>query len=221
MGYEVKRADDLFSDIEICRTPEEMKTYYESMRDNVKSDTEYSNMARSKKGLFKEFLEEFYPLYCFSQSRFCDKESKLKIVLGNQGYDAILINPEGKEIKLEFTSYIDGKWKYEDALTINSRGYGNIRFSDHKDLSSRSLDYLEKILLNVKNKSDKSYVGISIVFIVNTFDYFEVYNNDSQQFVNLIMYEIGKINFRSDTIYLMVMNDKNISEIDNNLYVIK
>ena len=217
----MKRADDLFSDIEIFRTPEEMKLYFEAKKNIIKNDVEYSEMARLKIGLFKKFLEEFFPLYCLSQSKLCNKDSKLKIIIGNQGYDAIIINPNSNELKFEFTSYIDGKWEYEDAQRMNNRGYGDIRFNDHKDLNNRSLEYLNKILMNVGRKSKKSYNGVNIVFIVNTFDYFEVYNNDSQKFINELINEIEPIHFEAEKIYLMALNDRDISYIDNNIYMIK
>ena len=75
--------------------------------------------------------------------------------------------------------------------------------------------------MNVERKSQKSYRGVSIVFIVNTFDYFEVYNNDSQNFINKLINEIEKIHFEADKIYLMALNDRNISCIDNNIYMMK
>lgn len=217
----MKRADSFFSDIEVFRTPAEMKLYFDSKVNIIKDDVEYNSLSSLKKGLFKEFLEEFYPLYCFSQSRFCDKNSKLKIVIGNQGYDAIIINPDGAEIKLEFTNYIDGKFEFEDAKLLNSRGYGNIRFKDYKDLDSRALEYLSKILQNAKKKSEKSYEGVSIVFAVNSFDYFEIYDNNSQGFVELIKEELRKMIFQADSIYLLIFNDKKINEIDNNIYIVK
>jgi hypothetical protein len=217
----MRRADRLFSDIEVFRTPEEMKLYFESKVNIIKNDVEYSSLARLKKGLFKEFLEEFYPLYCFSQSRFCFENSKLKIVIGNQGYDAIIINPDGTETRLEFTSYIDGKFEFEDAKLLNSRGYGNIKFNDFKDLESRALGYISKIMQNAKKKSEKSYKGVSIIFVVNTFDYFEVYENSSKVFVELLKEKLKKMRFNADNIYLLISNDKKISEIDNNIYIVK
>jgi hypothetical protein len=99
----LKLADDLFRGIEIFRTAEEMKDYFKIKKIIINSDKEYKEMARLRKGMFKKFLEEFYPLYCFSCSRFCNTDSKMKIVVGNQRYEAIVLN-DGKEEKFEFTS---------------------------------------------------------------------------------------------------------------------
>lgn len=216
----MENLDFILNDLEEFRTPIEMKDYFESKKEIINSNKEYRSLARLKKGLIKKFLEEFYPLYCFSQSKYCKSDSQMKIIPGNQGYDAIIKHTDGKECKFEFTSYIDGKWEYEDALIINNRGYGDIRFNDYKDLNSRSLDYLDKVLKNVMKKSEKDYTGVNIIFIVNTFDYFEVYNNDSKPFIDTLISKILEIPMKAEKVYLMVFNS-DIRYIDDNVYLIR
>jgi hypothetical protein len=215
----VKHVDTFLNDLEEFRTPREMEAYFKSKKDIINKDSEYKELARLKKGLFKKFLEEFYPLYCFSQSKYCENDTQMKIVLGNQGYDAIIRYSDGKESKFEFTCYHDGKWEYEDAIRLNSQGYGDIRFVDQMDLNSRSLDYLDKILRNIGKKSEKDYTGVNIIIVVKTFDYFEVYDNDSQEFVDLLISEVARISMKADKIYLMVLNS-DISYIDDHIHQI-
>jgi hypothetical protein len=220
-GISLKNADEFFYDLEELRTPNEMKLYFEKKNQIINEDDEYIKLARLKKGLFKEFLEEFYPLYCFSQSKFCDKKAKVKIVLGNQGYDALLIQRDDSKIKIEITGYTDGKWENNDAKKLNDRGYGDVRFNDTKNLMARSENYLKKVIENVKNKSEINYTGISILICVDTFDYFEVYGNNSASFVDILKQEIFKIETSADHVFLLVLNNKDITQIDNNIYFIK
>ena len=216
----MKNIDHLFKEIELYRTPAEMKEYFESIKEIVNSNKEYRQLARLKKGLVKKFLEEFYPLFCFSQTQYCSPNSQMKIVLGNQRYDAIIKESNGTEIKLEFTCYIDGKSEFLSAQMVNKRGYGDIFFNDTKDLNTRSMDYLNKVLGNIYKKSGKDYTGVNIVFIVDTYWHFEVYCNDSKPFVDLLISNIQKISFRADHIYLMVFNS-DIKYISNNIYLIR
>ncbi|MDR7076126.1 hypothetical protein J2Y03_001129 [Neobacillus niacini] len=87
----MKNINHIFNDLEEYRTPLEMKKYFEEKKQIINDNNEYVKLARIKKGRIKEFLEEFYPLYLFSQSKFCDDDSKCKIILGNQGYDGSII----------------------------------------------------------------------------------------------------------------------------------
>ncbi|MCQ6265593.1 hypothetical protein M1K46_07940 [Fictibacillus sp. WQ 8-8] len=217
----MKNINHLFNDLEEYRTPLEMKRYFEEKKQNINKNNEYVKLARLKKGLIKEFLEEFYPLYLFSQSKYCDVNSKCKIILGNQGYDGSIIHQDGTEKMIEITSYMDGKWEFEDAKRLNLRGYGDIRFNDNNSLDDRTPVYFSKIVENIKKKSQKNYSGVCILFVVNTFDYFEIYDNSSQEFVNKLIKEIAKIEFIADEIYLLVLNEQGVSQIDENLYLIK
>ncbi|WP_238378781.1 hypothetical protein [Halalkalibacillus sediminis] len=212
--------DDLFTDLEEYRTPQEMKLYFEKKKQIINNNEKYISIARLKTGKVKKFIEEFYPLYLFSQSRFVDNYAKCKIILGNQGYDASIVQKDDTESFIELTSYIDGKWEYQDAKRLNSRGYGDIRFGDYKNLNARGNDYLKDVLKNIKKKSLKDYSGISLLFAVDTFDYFEVYDHSSKPFIKELIKEIKSFKFKADKMYLMVINNQNASQIDQNIYPI-
>ncbi|MEH7504930.1 hypothetical protein V7152_23460 [Neobacillus drentensis] len=217
----MKNINHLFTDLEEYRTPFKMKKYFEEKKQIINRNNDYKKLARLKKGRIKEFLEEFYPLYLFSQSKYCNEYSKCKIILGNQGYDGSIIQQDGRERRIEITSYTDGKWEFEDAKRVNSRGFGDVRFKDYNSLDDRTPDYFNKIVENIKKKSQKNYSGVSILFIVNTFDYFEVYDNDSQPFIDKLIKEILNIEFMADEIYLLALNEQGVSEINQNVYLIK
>lgn len=212
--------DDLFTDLEEYRTAQEMRLYFEEKMKIINENEEFRKIARLKKGKVKKFMEEFYPLCLFSQSRFIGENAKCKIVLGNQGYDVSIIE-DGTEKNLEITSYIDGKWEFDDAIRLNERGYGDIRFNDYKSLNDRALEYLEKVLKNIRKKSMKDYSGVSLLFVVDTFDYFEVYNNDSQPFIDKLINEIKIIEFKAEEVFLIFLKENTLNQIDQNIYLIE
>ncbi|WP_232718619.1 hypothetical protein [Bacillus sp. FJAT-45037] len=217
----MKCINHLFVDLEEYRTPSEMKSYFIEKKKLINENEEFIKLARLKKGRVKEFLEEFYPLYLFSQSQYCEKDFKCKIILGNQGYDGSIIK-DGEEVrKIEITSYFDGKWEFEDAKRLNSRGYGEVRFGDHKSIDERVPSYFEKVIENIKKKSQKNYNDVSILFVVSTVDYFGVYDKNEQQFVDELKHEIFNIEFMAYEIFLLVLNGQSVDDIDQNLYFIK
>ncbi|MBN3553297.1 hypothetical protein JYA63_03400 [Fictibacillus nanhaiensis] len=214
----MKSADEFLSDIEGFRTPEEMEVYFEEKKREIHLDDDYYQLSLLKKGLFKELLEEFYPMYCFSRSRFFENNSKVKIVIGNQGYDGLILKQDGTQQKFELTTYVNGKWEFEDAKRLIKNGLGDTRFGDGKSLKYRSKEYLKQVTESFKKKSLKNYSGVNLLFIVNTFWYFEVYDNSSKSFIDELINEIKLLTFKAEGIYLMVLNNQDVSQIDNNIY---
>ncbi|MET3684421.1 hypothetical protein ABID56_002558 [Alkalibacillus flavidus] len=217
----VKHLDELFTDLEQYRTAQEMRLYFEEKMKEINDSEELRKIVRLKQGKVKEFVEEFYPLTLFSQSKYFGLNSRGKVVLGNQGYDASIIQQDGTEKKLEITSYIDGEWEHKDAIRLNERGYGDMRFNDVKSLKERALDNLEKVLANIRNKSLKDYRGVSLLFVINTYDFFEAYNNDSQQFIDKLISEIKNFDFKAERVYLIRLKENTLSQVDSNTYVLK
>lgn len=213
--------NDIFIDLEVYRNPFEMKKYFESIYEITYQNEKLKELARMKRGLYKQFLEEFYPLYLFSQSSYCDEHSRMKIIVGNQNYDAVFINPDGSEEKFEFTSYIDGEWEFQDAKRLNERGYGDIKVHDSIDLANRDQEYLSKIIGNVVKKSKKDYSHANIIFIVDTYYHFEIYNRDPSEFIKMLKEEIPRVNIKALRIFLLIKNNHKAFDIDKNLYLLK
>ncbi|NQX66673.1 hypothetical protein HQN90_11095 [Paenibacillus alba] len=213
--------NDLFNELEILRTPFEMKDYFDRIIFLINEQPELLEQARLNKGKYKQFIEEFYPLYCFSQSKYCKHNSRLKIIIGNQPYDAIMHLEDGTEEKFELTNYIDGEWEFFNAKELNKSGIGKIRFNDTRNLVAREQEYLQKIMKNVEKKSKKDYSHANIIFVVNTSDYFEVYGRSSRSFVRRLKDELMNVKLNAKTIFLLVLNNQSIDSINENLLLIK
>ncbi|PCL95023.1 hypothetical protein [Paenibacillus lautus] len=215
------KSEHLFNDLEEYRNAKEMKAYFDYIYESTRSDQELMKQARLKKGKYKQFFEEFYPLYLYSQSLYCNENSRMRIVLGNQQYDAIVIQPDGIEERFEFTSYIDGEWEFQDAKKLNERGYGDIRFNYRSSLDERDQEYINKIRKNAVKKSTKDYSEVNLMFVVNTLDYFEIYGRESNEFVRILKDEILNIKFKTRRIFLLVLNTQGVENIDQNLYLLQ
>ncbi|MEH7115761.1 hypothetical protein V7124_25885, partial [Neobacillus niacini] len=148
-------SNEFFKDLDEFRTPRQMKTYFENKKIEIISSKTLNDLARLKTGKYKEFLEEFYPLFLFSQSKYVPDNALVRIVLGNQSFDAIVKFASGLEKKYEITGFLFGQYESEDAISINQRGYSKIRIGDTRDLESKAYDYLEEVILNAKKKANK------------------------------------------------------------------
>ncbi|MEC0249348.1 hypothetical protein P4H65_26565 [Paenibacillus chitinolyticus] len=196
-----------------------MKQYFEFVKRNIVQNDLYF-LFNSKYRRFKQFKEEFIPLYYFSQSKYCKTDMKMQIIIGNQPYDALIQEKDGTINKFEFTLYEDGKFENYDAKLLEERGYGSLRFKDNVNFEDRENDYFHQIMKNIIKKSKTDYTDVNIIICANTFYYFEVFNKSSKPFVDRLIKEIRKIKFTAKSVYLMVYNKDPISKITKNIYLV-
>lgn len=206
-------------DLEKWRTPKELLDYFGEIRELINTNAEYKEMACLKKGVFKKVSEEFWPLCCFGQSKYCEENTMLRLVLGNQGFDAIMKEYNGQEKRLEFTQFIDGRTERTLAEKM-LKGEMPFRFNDSKCLEERSFNYINDVMINAFHKSVKDYCGVDLIICVNTFDYFEVYNNSSKDFIELLITKLRELSFSADRVFLVVFNS-GIDQIDKNIHAVK
>ena len=212
--------EQLFHDLDKLKTPKEIDKYFHDIKSITNRSDELTKLARLKIGGYKEFLEEFYPLYCFSKSKYCREASKMRIVIGNQGYDAVIIFNDGSEERYEITGYQDGEWDKINAKQLNETGAGIVNVEWVESIAEKQKKYLRKVMENVNNKAQKDYTGVNIIFVVNTFDHFEIFDQDSNNFINELIKAISDINLRAKNIYLLRLRNCGIEEIDTNLFVV-
>lgn len=203
----MRSADELFDDIEKYRNISEMIEYFEEKKEIINGDSGLKSLANLKTGRFKVFLEEFYPLMLFMQTRHCDKNSVATICIGNQGFDAIL-KTNDKVRKLEFTIYHDGAFEHKDGIKLNKDGIGNFRYNDGLSLESRAEKYFQNTLKNVQKKQLKDYKEIELVFVISTFSYYEVYDNSSEYFKKQIIALLKKEKFNATAVYVIFLGGK-------------
>ncbi|MBU4349765.1 hypothetical protein KJ830_03455 [bacterium] len=116
--------------------------------------------------------------------------------LGNQGYDAIVKDENGKIFEhLELTAPHDGLKAANDAKLTVERGYGELFIRDYnsgsdlKDMFSIIMDVCEK-------KSKKDYSDYSLVIVIDSFSSpFEEEKTKYVQLVKELEKKILKINF--------------------------
>jgi len=213
-------SDDVLHDLDKWRTRDELFEYMNKQKEIVHSNRDKWNQSLLKTGRYKNLLEEFWPLCCFSRTRFLSDYTKFRIVLGNQDYDAIAKKDDGTIKKIEFSSYIDGETEHEDAKSLIKTGLGILHDNAIFTLKKKSLLYLDKIIENAKKKSIKDYSGVDLVIVVDTSLYFEVHNNDPSKFINILLEELREISFKADSVFLMKLSGP-IEDIDKNTYKIR
>lgn len=111
-------------ELEKIRTPVDLQNYISATYEKIKSESKERKRARLKEGLYKEFIEELYPLSVFCSCKYPDNDVTVQSIIGSQGYDAIVYDENGNEISyIEITWPIDGHRQRQNALLLNDKGY--------------------------------------------------------------------------------------------------
>ena len=149
-------------EIEQRRTSEELISFVQEVRERVNSDANELRKARSREGLYKEFVDEVIPLSQFAYLLYAEDTLFLP-VLGNQGYDVEVFDNDNNLIdKIEIAKPHDGRGMAEDNRLVNNRGFGQINILDF----GGQLDPLKPwIAKSAEKKSLKDYSDCTLVFV--------------------------------------------------------
>jgi hypothetical protein len=149
------------ADLETPRTPAELRAFVEHVRTSVRANRLEFELGMTKQGYYKEFVDEVEPLCNFAEVAY-PADYKVKPVLGNQGFDAIVLDAQGNEIdKVEFAKPHDGAAAAANARQVVARGYSDMQVCDYTKVLNEFIPFFEA---TSKAKSLKDYSGVTVVF---------------------------------------------------------
>lgn len=109
------------------RTPRELLDWVESTIRRIGSTVEGKRALRFRKGLAKELMEEVHPLAIFGLGKYGESKTvKLKPVLGNQKFDAIvrdITTEPATSSFIEITQAHEGENEHLRKLALEREGY--------------------------------------------------------------------------------------------------
>ena len=158
--------------------------------------------AIQKCGLYKIFNDEIVPLSCIALKLY-PSTYKIKPVVSNQEYDAIIMNEEGNIIDyLEITWPQDGKRKADDAQKILTRKYGNIYvYYPGEDIE----ELCKYILKTCQNKAKKDYSNCTLVIVIDFVPPFPEHRQLYLQKLKQIIKQVKNIQFRAKRVFLFIL----------------
>jgi len=201
--------------IEIERTPNELRKFVITIKSKIDNCEQERHKGMLKKGIYKVFVDEIIPLSLFCIKIYPDNY-KILPKLGNQGYDAIVKDGDGKIFEhLEITTPHDGLKAANDAKLTVERGFGEISMRDYN--SGSDLKDMFSIIMNVcKNKSKKDYSDCSLVIVIDFSPPFEEEKTKYVQLVKELEKEILKMKFNVKKIYLLIIPLDMVKKIYDN-----
>ena len=191
-------------DIETERTPNELRQFVTTLKSKINNCEQERHRGMLKEGIYKVFVDEIIPLSLFCLKVYPDNY-KIFPKLGNQGYDAIVKDENGKIFEyVEITAPHDGrkaanvaKLAVKNGIALNTlRDYNS--GSDLIDMFSIIMDVCEK-------KSKKDYSNCSLVIDI---DFSPPIKEEKTIYVQLLKElekKILKMKFNVKKIYLLII----------------
>lgn len=198
------------SDIEKPRTPRGLRKFVCCRREKIRAITSERHAAMQKKGIYKEFFDEIIPLSIFALKVY-PNTYKVKPILGNQGYDAIVTDTHGKFIEyIELTFPHDGQRNAEDAKLIASRDYGNIHvYSPGEDIE-RLCQFIQKTCLA---KAEKDYSNCTLVIVIAFLPPSKQHHRLYSQKINQVKTLVQSISFKAKRVFLLLLEQHKIVQV--------
>ena len=191
-------------DIETERTPKELRQFVTTKKFKVNKCIKERHRGMLKKGIYKVFVDEIIPLSLFCLKIYLNNY-KILPKLGNQGYDAIVKDENGKIFEyVEITAPHDGckaanvaKLAVKNGIALNTlRDYNS--GSDLKDMFSIIMEICKK-------KAKKDYSDCSLVIVIDFSPPFEEEKTKYLQSVKELEKKILKMKFNVKKIYLLII----------------
>lgn len=194
------------------RTPSALRAFVQKIHDEVRVIADERDKGILKKGIYKVFLDEIVPLSRFAVARYTD-EFRIQPVLGNQAYDALVLDRGGAIIsKIEITVPHDGQAEACDSKLVVAEGHGTV----HVHRPGREIRELSRFVLDTAcKKAGKDYSDCTLVFFIKTLTPFESVLAAHNAQLDCIAEELRKIPFKAKEVFLLIAPDRLIPIMAN------
>lgn len=193
------------------KTVMDHKSYYLGIHDLIKNNQFEKKQARIKKGIYKDLMEEFYPLIKYVELRY---ENDMNItfkwtgkILENQGinYDGIILKNGEIYEKIEMTFPKLGNKEVLQAKILNEEGV----VSEVGSLDEE-MRYLEKVIIETFDKKNTSkHYDDSIVLVIYIENRSCIFRNvpECEKMFDNVRNHIKKESYIFKEVYLLTDND--------------
>jgi len=193
------------ADIEQPRSPGALRRFVRAHREAVRADVDERRLGLLKRGLYKEFLDEIVPLSCFAVLAYPEDVHVLPI-LGNQGHDAVVLDPLGNEIdRIEVTAPSDGVADAADARRVAEHGVGTVRIGDPGD-DFEALS--EHVLRTCRSKARKDYSDCTLVIAIEPMPPFPGLESRFEEQICGLVADMRQVKFKARRVFLLVLPDR-------------
>lgn len=189
-------------DIEKPRSPRGLRQFVRYRIERVRQVTNERHAAMRRRGIYKVFSDEIIPLSIFALKIY-PNTYRVKPVLGNQGYDAIIMSaPDRIADYVELTWPQNGKWKAKDAELTILRGCGNVDMYLPGEDIDRLCNYIQSTCLR---KAQKDYSNCTVVVIIDFVPPLREHRLLYSRKLRQLAEEMKSIPFKAKRVFLLIL----------------
>src|SRR3989344_2833524 len=200
------------------RTVEELREFLVKTFNTIRQDKSARKNARARKGLYKRLIEELWPLSWYFEKKYSGSGYRIQHQLGNQGFDAIVLDEHGAEVeRLEVSWPIDGHKHAETVRLLNERGHGPSEIYD--DPREKLRELFKYTLDGAKKKAIRDYKTIkgrsSLVLVVDPVPYYHPEIPEHQEEVEELVADLSIIQYRVDEVFLVFPSLQEVIQVNS------
>jgi hypothetical protein len=202
-------------DIEKPRSPRGLRQFVTSRKRKIGTITAERHKAMRRKGLYNVFIKEIVPLSVFALKAYPNSH-RVQPVLGNQGYDAIIKDMEGKIVDFVELTFPDD-WKAEavDANLTISRGYGKCDVFNPGDDIDRLFKFIQHVCLK---KAGIDYSDCTLVIVINFLPAPKQFRKLYSQKIQQLLTNVESTSFTAKRVCLLLLEQHKIIGMNNPAY---
>lgn len=194
------------AELERPRTTKELREFLDQTFDAIRQDKNARKNARARKGLYKRLIEELWPLSWYFQNKYPDPGYRLKLQLGNQGFDAVVLDDQDTEIeRMEASWPIDGNKHVATVRLLNETGCGPSEIYDDHLYKLRQV--FQQTIGGAKKKAVRNYTvkgHSSLVIIVDPFPYYHADIPEHRAEVEGLVKHLSNIEYLVDEVVVLL-----------------
>lgn len=193
------------SEFEQRHSPSALREFVKALNETVRRDEAERHLGILKKGLYKEYLDELLPLSCFAVLTYPDTY-EVQLVLGNQGYDAVVFNEVDREVdRVEITTPHDGGAAARDAALVVERGFGKVSVGNPGD----DFDSLvEHVLSTCREKARADYGDCALVVAIKPLPAFAGFEDRCECQIAALVSQMVQIQFKAKRVFLLILPNR-------------
>lgn len=153
-------------------------------------------------------------LSIYSNWKFPKNNVLCQLVIGDQGYDAIITNLPHSSCKyreyVEITSPIDGHKENEISKQVNEKGLHRERFN--YDTSVQRREATDRIIAKAYKKAikDYKYPNSALLIGLDLFPYFDLKRYEHRTDITNLVQKLRQISYKVGTVYLILLNAQSL-----------
>lgn len=202
-------------DLEKPRTAKELSSYLEKLFAAIRRDQSARQSARARKGLYKPLIEELWPISWYFASKYAGSLFRLKLELGNQGFDAVVLDESATPVEwIEASWPIDGHKHAETVRLLNERGHGPVEV--YNNPINKLKEVFQFTLAGAQKKAVRDYhfEGHStLALVVDLLPYYHADDPAHRYEVDQLVEKLSQLEYRVSDVVLLLAHSREVLNV--------